>query len=84
MNELRILLQENLNKEFILAVLSAPREKEGITKVKVRPLLRKETLIFQLESFKNNQAFHENLEISETVERILDYMENMKQMLIKQ
>lgn len=80
MNELRILLQENLNKEFILAVLSAPREKEGITKVKVRPLLRKETLIFQLESFKNNQAFHENLEISETVERILDYMENMKQM----
>ncbi len=80
MNELRILLQENLNKEFISAVLSAPREREGISKVKIRPLLRKGELVFQLESFRNNQAFHENLEITETVDRILDYMQNMKQM----
>ena len=80
MNELRILLQENLNKEFISAVLSAPREREGISKVKIRPLLRKGELAFQLESFRNNQAFHENLEITETVDRILDYMQNMKQM----
>lgn len=80
MNELRILLQENLNKEFISAVLSAPREREGISKVKIRPLLRKGELVFQLEAFRNNQAFHENLEITETVDRILDYMQNMKQM----
>lgn len=80
MNELKILLQENLNKEFISATLSAPRQKEGITKVKVRPLLKKGELVFQLESFKNNQAFHENLEANETMERILEYMNNMKQM----
>lgn len=80
MNELKILLQENLNKEFISATLSAPRQKEGITKVKVRPLLKKGELVFQLESFKNNQAFHENLETNKTMERILEHMNNMKQM----
>ena len=41
MDELRILLQENLNTEFISAVLSNPRKKDGTEKIKVRPLLKK-------------------------------------------
>ena len=61
MDELRVLLQENLNTEFLLAVLSNPRIKDGTEKVKVRPLLKKGTLFFQVETFRNRQAFHENL-----------------------
>ncbi len=71
MDELTRLLQENLNKEFVSAVLSAPRDKNGVSKVKVRPLLKRGELIFQLESFRSNQAFHENLNMDEARERIM-------------
>ena len=83
MNELRQLLQENLNIEFISAVLSNPRNKDGASKIKVRPLMKDEKLLFQLEVFQNNQAFHTNAEAGETVSLILGHMENMKQMQLE-
>lgn len=79
MENLRILLQENLNINFVSAVLSSPREKDGIVKVKVRPLLKKDTLFFQLEIFQGNQAFHKNLKADTAVEEILSIMKGMKQ-----
>ena len=80
MNELSKLLQENLNIEFISATLSNPKNKDGVQKVKVRPILKKDVLYFQLESFWNNQAFHENVEEKKACEILLKYMENMRQM----
>ena len=80
MNELSKLLQENLNIEFISATLSNPKNKDGVQKVKVRPILKKEVLYFQLESFRNNQAFHENVEEKKACEILLEYMGNMRQM----
>ena len=80
MENLKLLLQENLNQEFLAAVLSAPRDKSGVEKVKVRPLLKRGELVFQLESFCNRQAFHENLSAEEAADRIFEYMQNMKQM----
>ena len=80
MEELRTLLKDNLNKDFITAVLSNPRDKELATKVKVRPLLHKDQLVFQVETFKNNQAFHENLDAQMAAERLYEHMQNMKQM----
>ena len=83
MDELRKLLQENLNIDFISATLSNPRNKDAIQKVKVRPILKKDTLFFQLESFQNNQAFHENMEVEKACEKLLEHMENMKQMQLE-
>ena len=80
MNELSKLLQENLNIEFISATLSNPKKKDDVQKVKVRPVLKKEVLYFQFESFRNNQAFHENVEEKKACEILLEYMENMRQM----
>lgn len=80
MENLKLLLQENLNQEFLAAVLSALRDKSGVEKVKVRPLLKRGELVFQLESFCNRQAFHENLSAGEAADRIFEYMQNMKQM----
>lgn len=79
MENLRTLLQENLNIDFVSAILSGPREKDGIVKVKVRPLLKKDTLFFQLENFKGNQVFHKNLNADDAVEEILSLMKGMKQ-----
>lgn len=80
MEELRKLLNEQLNKDFGSAVLSGAHDKTGVTKVRVRPLIKRGELLFQLESFRNNQAFHENLSVEETCEKILAYMQSMKQM----
>ena len=75
MDELRILLQENLNTEFISAVLSNPRKKDGTEKIKVRPLLKKGELLFQVESFRGKQAFHENLPAAGACRALLGHME---------
>ena len=80
MNELSELLQENLNIEFISATLSNSRQKEGPSKIKVRPLLQKKKLFFQFELFQNNQVFHRNVVSGEACGLLLEYMENMRQL----
>lgn len=80
MENLKKILQDNLNIEFISATLSSPRSKGGVNKVKVRPLMKKGTLFFQLESFQNNQAFHRNLEPEEAYREIAGLMEEFRQM----
>ena len=80
MEKLRKLLAESLNIEFLSAVLSNPRSKDGIVKAKIRPITKKETILFQIETFKNNQAFHKNLEPEMACEEILRLMEEFKQM----
>lgn len=54
-------------------------EKEGILKVKVRPI-EKKAIYFQLESFTKTQAFHENLDPISARDRLLEYMEEFRQM----
>ena len=83
MNEIRKLFQESLNIDFLGATLSNPKTKDDIKKIKVRPLLKKDTLIFQCELFKNNQAFHENYEVSEIVDVLTKYMEDFKQLQLE-
>lgn len=80
MDELKILLEQILNIEFIQAVMSHSRSKEGILKVKVRPVQLKGQLFFQLESFTKTQAFHENLKKKETVEKVIQYMARFRQL----
>lgn len=83
METLRELLKQSLNIEFLSAVLSNPREKIGMTKVKIRPIMKQEKLVFQCEAFQNNQVFHENLGAAEAVEKIAEYMDLFKQMQLE-
>ncbi len=46
-------------------IFSNPRNKTGITKIKVRPVILKEELLFQVSSFQGKQVFHENLSTNE-------------------
>lgn len=80
MENLRQIFNENLNTEFITAILSNPRKKGDVTKVKVRPYMKADILFFQLEEQKGTQAFHRNLSVEETCEELMQYMEDMKQM----
>ncbi len=80
MEEIQNVLKSILDIDFIRGTISGPRKKEGIIKVRVRPLERKGTLYFQLESFTKTQAFHENLTPEEAAEKITFYMKEFRQM----
>lgn len=80
MKEIRNILDQSLNIDFLGATLSNPKEKGGVQKVKVRPILKKDTLLFQCEEHKNNQVFHNNYEASQAVDILAHYMQQFKQM----
>ena len=83
MEELQKLFETVLNKDFIRAVISNPREKGGIVKVKIRPLELKGQLVFQFESFTAKQAFHKNLDRDAAVEELSGCAGEFRQMQIE-
>ena len=83
MEELQKLFETVLNKDFIRAVISNPREKGGIVKVKIRPLELKGQLVFQFESFTAKQAFHKNLDRDAAVQELSGCAGEFRQMLIE-
>lgn len=83
MEELLRLLNDVLNIDLIRMIISNPREKEGIIKVKVRPLEKQGELCFQLESFTKTQAFHENLTTEKAQKKLMSYMNSFRQMQIE-
>ena len=42
MESLNNILKKSLNKEFLSAIISNPREKGGIVKIKIRPVEHKD------------------------------------------
>lgn len=74
MEELRSLLEKYLNKNLEQLTLSAPRKGSEEQKVRIRPVLLKNSLKFQAEILRGPKAFHENLEQQEAISRILAWM----------
>lgn len=83
MQKLREVLEQSFRIDFLHAVLSGPREKDGVTKVKVRPILKQGVLFFQFEAYKNNQVFHENYEANQAVGVVLEQMQRFRQMQLE-
>lgn len=83
MEELQKIFETVLNKDFIRAVISNPREKGGIVKVKIRPLELKGQLAFQFESFTAKQAFHKNLDRDAAVQELSGCAGEFRQMQIE-
>ena len=75
MEELRKLLEKYLNESMEQLILSNPRKGSEESKVRIRPVLIREELLFQAESFRGAQAFHENLKKEEMISRIEEWME---------
>ncbi len=80
MEELRTLLKESLNGELRRMTAGGPRRKDGDEKIRIRPVVIRDRLVFQIERFRGNQAFHQNLEAAEAEEEILRAMENFRQL----
>lgn len=83
MEELRALLQESLTDGLYQMILSGPRRTDGDSKIKVRPVMLRGELFFQLERFCGNQAFHQNLEAGQALEELLGAMEGFRQLEVQ-
>ena len=46
MESLNNILKKSLNKEFLSAIISNPREKGGIVKIKIRPVEHKDNILY--------------------------------------
>ena len=64
----------NINLKEI--IVSNPRNKEGVTKVKVRPILLKKELLYQISSFKGKQVFHENVDEETLKEQCVKWLQD--------
>ncbi len=76
MEELKHVLDEYINDNLSQMVLSNPRNKEEGIKVKIRPVLIKEDLLFQETLYKGTKVYHSNFTEKEIKERVISYVEN--------
>lgn len=80
-DNLRNIIEENVaNTSLIYAVFASPinKSENKYKKITVKPISSNDKVIYQLEKFTDKQAFHENLELSSIVDKILDLVELFK------
>lgn len=70
MEELKVLLQEILNKDLQQIILSNSRHPEQVQKAKIRPVLIRGELVFQETAYRGTQVFHENFTAEQMTDRI--------------
>ena len=84
MERLKKILEEQLNAELSQLIISNPRRAALAQKVKIRPVLLKEQLSFQVTEYKGKQVFHENLSKEQAIVYIIEQMEKFfGQMLLE-
>lgn len=80
MEEIKEILEQYLDQNLFFVIMSNTKQPEKITKSKIRPVMIKGQLFFQIEEFIGKQVFHQNKEKKETISYILKSMEeNFKQ-----
>ena len=75
MEELKKVLASLLSEKLYHIIISNPRQKEGAFKIKIRPVLVKEHILFQKTVYEGTKVFHENMDRQEALKIILKLME---------
>ena len=79
-------LIENIEDEKFIKIVFSDKQNEDFNKIIIKPLLLKSEKNIQIESFKENKAFHKNIELNniQEIENILKkYIKNFKQILLQ-
>jgi len=74
--KLREKLTQYINVDLKEIIISNARNKDGITKIKVRPVLLKQDVAYQVSSFKGKQVFHENMTPETLCENCIKWLQN--------
>ena len=69
-------MQESLNERLYQITAGGPRKKDGAVRLKLRPVMIKDELCFQLECYRGNQVFHRNVSAAEAMEEMGKAMED--------
>ena len=81
MKEIRELCEEYIGKDLYQIIISNSHKGSDISKVKIRPVMLKDTLVFQVTEYKGAQVFHENYDKTQLIDKIENYLQNdFKQM----
>jgi len=68
MNEqIKEIIEQLFQIDFIDGIISNPSKGESVTKVKIRPMLLKDRLKFQLTTYSGKQVFHKNVSKEEWI-----------------
>ena len=79
-------LKKNIQEDTFIKIVFSDRQNGEFNKIIIKPLSLKTGKNIQIESFKDNKAFHKNIELDnfQEIEDILKrYMENFKQILLQ-
>ena len=77
MKEIQDLFQQALNRDLIQMTLSGTVDPARAEKVRVRPVLIRDELLFQETLYRGAQVFHANFGREELVDRLVGYMGNL-------
>ena len=79
-------LKKNIQEDKFLKIVFSDRQGGDFNKIIIKPLFLKSAKNIQIESFKDNKAFHKNIELNnfQEIENVLkEYIENFKQILLQ-
>ena len=79
-------LKKNIQEDKLIKIVFSDRQSGDFNKVIIKPIILKSTKNIQIESFKDNKAFHKNIDLNnlQELENILkEYIENFKQILLQ-
>lgn len=82
MDTLKLLMEQQIENQVIFTgiIASNPRDKENAGKVKLRPVVIKDKLIYQAERFSNNKAYYTNLETDKLPDYVAGLAQDFKQL----
>lgn len=81
MEELRQILEEDLSESLYQIIISNCKGTGTASKVKIRPIMQKQKLLFQSSSYVGTKVLHANYEKADMIEEILRLLqEEFKQM----
>jgi len=79
-------LKKYIQEEKFIKIVFSDKKNGNFSKIIIKPLSLKTGKNIQIESFKDNKAFHKNIELNnlQEIENILkEYIENFKQILLQ-
>lgn len=77
------LLKENFeNKNITKCIFSNMKGDYEYTKIIIKPVVIKNNFVYQFEQFKNNKAYHSNLTIEESIQKLSTIIDNFYQYVV--
>ena len=79
-------LIKNIQEDKLIKIVFSDRQSGDFNKVIIKPIILKSTKNIQIESFKDNKAFHKNIDLNnlqELEDSLKEYIDNFKQILLQ-